>query len=445
MSSTRPVTASRQLTRLFLMLFTVILVVINLLFVVTATNLIYRYADDQAEEVIETIEEDWPENQNRETFLNAYVARQDDDAIEITDGKRKYTSPKAHKIFKRIDRRNLAIKNLQLTRHGVYYLRQQKVHHQRIVKVAINVDDLIKLTGWLLIVTLLINLVISIIALPIIHRLAKRWTRSLTSLDNEIDAITPQSDRLQTLAVPQQPLEVRKVAQSFNQLLERQYRIMQREKEFIANASHELKTPLAGILGHVNLIRRHGDKHPELIGKSLKYIDQEAQRMSQLINELLILEGHQTKKLTEINLSKIILAEVESLHGAYQQKFITDLNPNISYRITKGDFQSLVHNLLENAAKYSPIDSPIDVLLTTDDRRVILRVADQGQGIAKENRQKVFERFYREDESHSNKVAGSGIGLSIVKMIIEKYHGKITIHDNEPVGTIFTVYLPKSK
>ncbi|MCC4460673.1 sensor histidine kinase [Limosilactobacillus reuteri] len=443
MSNTHPVTASRQLTRLFLMLFAVILVVINLLFVVTATNLIYRYADDQAEEVIETIEEDWPENQNRETFLNAYVARQDDDAIEITDGKRKYTSPKAHKIFKRIDRRSLAIKNLQLTRHGVYYLRQQKVHHQRIVKVAINVDDLIKLTGWLLIVTLLINLVISIIALPIIHRLAKRWTRPLTSLDNEIDAITPQSDRLQTLAVPQQPLEVRKVAQSFNQLLERQYRAMQREKEFIANASHELKTPLAGILGHVNLIRRHGDKHPELIGKSLKYIDQEAQRMSQLINELLILEGHQTKKLTEINLSKIIFAEVESLQGAYQQKFITDLNPNISYRITKGDFQSLVHNLLENAAKYSPTDSTIDVQLTTDDRHIILRVADQGQGIAKENRQKVFERFYREDESHSNKVAGSGIGLSIVKMIIEKYHGKITIRDNEPVGTIFTVYLPK--
>ncbi len=443
MSSTRPVTASRQLTRLFLMLFTVILVVINLLFVVTATNLIYRYADDQAEEVIETIEEDWPENQNRETFLNAYVARQDDDAIEITDGKRKYTSPKAHKIFKRIDRRNLAIKNLQLTRHGVYYLRQQKVHHQRIVKVAINVDDLIKLTGWLLIVTLLINFVISIIALPIIHRLAKRWTRPLTSLDNEIDAITPQSDRLQTLAVPQQPLEVRKVAQSFNQLLERQYRIMQREKEFIANASHELKTPLAGILGHVNLIRRHGDKHPELIGKSLKYIDQEAQRMSQLINELLILEGHQTKKLTEINLSKIIFAEVESLQGAYQQKFIPDLNPNISYQITKGDFQSLVHNLLENAAKYSPTDSTIDVQLTTDDRHIILRVADQGQGIAKENREKVFERFYREDESHSNKVTGSGIGLSIVKMIIEKYHGKITIRDNEPVGTIFTVYLPK--
>ncbi len=99
MKTTRAVTASRQLTRLFLMLFAIILVVINLLFVVTATNLIYRYADDQAEEVIETIEKDWPENQNRETFLNAYVARQDDDAIEITDGEQRYTLPKARKIL----------------------------------------------------------------------------------------------------------------------------------------------------------------------------------------------------------------------------------------------------------------------------------------------------------------------------------------------------------
>ena len=445
MNNTRPITASRQLTRLFLTLFATILVIINFLFVVTAADLIYRYADEQAEEVIETIEEDWPRNKNQETFLNAYVARQDDDAIEITDGEQKYISPKAHKIFKRIDQRNLAIKNLQLTRHGVYYLRQQKIDHNRIVKVAINVDDLIELTCWLLIVTLLINLAISIIALPIIHRLARRWTQPLTSLDNEIDAITPQSNRLKTLTVPQQPLEVRKVAQSFNHLLGRQYRTMQREKEFIANASHELKTPLAGILGHVNLIRRHGDKHPELIAKSLKYIDQEAQQMSQLINELLILEGHQTKKLTEINLSKIVFAEVESLQGAYHQKFITDLNPNISYRITKGDFQSLVHNLLENAAKYSPTNSTINVQLTADDSQIVLKVTDQGQGIAKENRQKVFERFYREDESHSNKVAGSGIGLSIVKMIIEKYHGKIMIRDNEPVGTIFTVYLPKQK
>ena len=443
MKNLHSITATRQLTRLFLALFGTILVVINFLFIVTAADLIYRYADEQAEEVIETIEEDWPENKNRETFLNAYVARQDDDAIEITDKQQKFASPKAHKIFKRIAHRNLAIKNLQLTRHGVYYLRQQNIHHNRTVKVAINVDDLIRLTGWLLIMILLINIAMIIIALPIIHRLAHRWTRPLTNLSNEIDAINPQSNQLQTLTVPHQPMEVRNVAQSFNHLLKRQYQAMQREKEFIANASHELKTPLAGILGHVNLIRRHGDEHPELIAKSLKYIDQEAQRMSRLVNELLILEGHQTKKLTEINVSKVVASEVDSLKGAYQRKFIADLQPDVFYRITEGDCQSLVHNLVENAAKYSTDDSEIDIQLISNEQQVIFRVADHGCGIVKGNRRKVFERFYREDESHSNKVTGSGIGLSIVKMIIKKYQGKITIQDNNPVGTIFTVFLPK--
>ncbi|MBB1079224.1 HAMP domain-containing histidine kinase [Limosilactobacillus sp. STM2_1] len=439
------VTAARQLTRLFLGLFITILVVINLVFIVTASDLIYRYADDQAEEVVETIEKDWPINKSHETFLNAYVARQDDDAIEITDGQQKFASPKAHKIFKRISHRNLAIKNLQITRHGIYYLRQEKLHHDRIVKVAINVDDLIKLTGWLLIVTILINIAAIMASIPIIHRLAHRWTRPLTNLSREIDSIVPQNNNLQTLTIPQQPLEVKKVAQSFNQLLKRQYQAMQREKEFIANASHELKTPLAGILGHVNLIRRHGKQHPELVTKSLKYIDQETQRMSQLVNELLILEGHHTKPLTEIALPEIIVDEVRSLQGAYHHKFVMDLQPALLYRITKGDFQSLVHNLLENAAKYSPHNSVIRIQLTSNSDQIILKVADRGQGIAKENRQKVFDRFYREDESHSNKITGSGIGLAIVKAIVEKYHGQITIHDNDPVGTIFTVYLPRQK
>lgn len=443
MKKSRPVTATRQLTHLFLALFATILVFISLLTIVSAADLIYNYADDQAEEVIDTIEDDWSQTKNRDTFLNAYVARQDDDAIEITDGSQKFTSPKAHKIFKRINHRTFAIKNLQVTDDGVYYLRQEKIHHHQTVKVAINVDDLIELISWLLIVILVINLVMIVIALPIIHRLAHRWTRPLINLSQETDAITPQSNQLQTLTVPEQPQEVRNVAQSFNQLLGRQYQTMQREKEFIANASHELKTPLAGILGHVNLIRRHGEEHPELIAKSLMYIDQEAQRMSQLINELLVLEGHQSKNVTEINLSEIIISEVESLQGAYQCNFITDLPDDLSYRIATGDFQSLVHNLIENAAKYSPVDSPINIQLSTYDQHVIFKVADHGQGIAKENRQKVFERFYREDESHSNKVPGSGIGLSIVKMIIDKYHGQITIADNGPVGTIFTVYLPR--
>ncbi|EEW53298.1 sensor histidine kinase [Limosilactobacillus antri] len=445
MSTRHSITAAGQLTRFFLTLFIAILLVVNLLFIVNASNLIYRYADDQADEVIETIEKDWASSANREKLLEAYVARQDDDAIEIDDHQQKYQTHKAHKIFKRTSKAAVKIKNLRITRHGIYYLRQGKLDGGRI-KVAINVDDLVQLTGWLLGLTIIINFVVIILSIPLIRHLAHRWTKPLTALSQQTNKINPQSNQLQVLTVPEQPREVQTVAQSFNDLLERQFKALQREKEFIANASHELKTPLAGILGHVNLIKRHGDDHPELIAKSLGYIDQEAHRMQRLVSELLLLEGHQGQKLvTSTDLPSIVKAEVNSLRGSYQRHFMTDLPAQLTYQISHGDWQSLVHNLVDNAAKYSPAGSTIGISLRATPKEVILRVADQGKGIAEENRAKIFERFYREDESHASQIPGSGIGLSIVKMIIDKYHGQITVQANQPQGTVVTVSFPVQK
>lgn len=445
MKKRKPTTAAGQLTKLFIGLFIAILLVVNLIFVATATNLVYRYADDQAEEVTETIENDWAPNKDWTTLLSAYVARQDDDAITIANGRQHYYSPKAPRIFSQINHRGWSINNLHVTHEGVYYLRQQTIHGN-LVRVAINVDDLLHLTAWLLGLTILINLVAIILAIPLIRRLAHRWTTPLTRLNQDINTVNPQSDQLQSLTVPDQPLEVKNVAESFNDLLDHQYQAMQREKAFVANASHELKTPLAGILGHVNLIKRHGKQHPELIDKSLGYIDQEAQRMQRMINELLTLEGHQSQgPLTAINLVPIVKDEIASIRGAYQREFKFNAPAELSYKITASDFQSLAHNLLENAAKYSPTGSLIDINLKQNDNDVSFQVADQGHGIAPENRQRIFDRFYREDESHSSTVPGSGIGLAIVKAIVDKYQGRIAVSDNLPCGTVFTIFLPREK
>ena len=445
MKKRKPTTAAGQLTKLFISLFITILLVVNLAFIATATNLVYRYANDQAEEVTETIENDWTPNKNWTTLLNAYVARQDDDAITITSGQHHYYSPKAPRIFNQINHRGWSINNLHVTHKGVYYLRQQTIRGS-LVRVAINVDDLLNLTAWLLGLTILINLIAITLAIPLIRRLAYRWTAPLTKLNKDINTVNPQSDRPQSLTVPDQPREVRNVAESFNNLLAHQYQAMQREKAFVANASHELKTPLTGILGHVNLIKRHGKRHPELVDKSLGYIDQEAQRMQRMINELLTLEGHRSQgPLTATNLVSIINDEVTSIRSAYQREFELTTPAELSYKITINDFQSLAHNLLENAAKYSPTGSTINVNLEQGNNDIIFQVADQGRGIAPENRQRIFDRFYREDESHSSTVPGSGIGLAIVKAIIDKYQGHITVSYNQPHGTVFTVSFPREK
>ncbi|MCD7124792.1 sensor histidine kinase [Limosilactobacillus caviae] len=445
MRKNHPITAAGQLTRLFLTLFITALAIINILFVINAGHLIYQYADDQADEIIETIEKDWATSSNREKLLEAYVARQDDDAIEITDHHQKFRTHKAHKIFKRINNQGIRIKNLRITHHGVYYLRQEKMANSY-VKVAINVDDLVKLTNWLLGLMVVINLAVVLLSIPLIRHLAHRWTKPLTNLSLQTNSINPQSSKLQILTVPEQPIEVSNVAKSFNELLERQFQAIQREKEFITNASHELKTPLAGILGHVNLIKRHGDTHPELIKKSIGYIDQEAHRMQRLVNELLILEGHQSKNSHDLtDLPAIIKTEITSLQGAYKRKYIMNMPERLEYQIVTGDWQSLVHNVLENAAKYSPLNSIIKVSLHSINNQIMFQVIDQGCGIAKENRQKIFERFFREDTSHASRIAGSGIGLAIVKKIVEKYKGEIKVQSNQPQGTIFTIYLPQQK
>lgn len=437
-------TAAGRLTHLFIGLFVIILLVVNAIFITTATGLVYHYADEQADEVIETIDDDWAPGKDWGPLLSAYVARQDDDAIEIvTSQGERFVSPKAPKIFHRIRQQQMAIRNLRVTDDGVYYLTRQKLHGGQ-VRVAINVDDLVRLAGWLVGVTIVINLLATIIALPLIRRLARRWTAPLTQLDAEIDQLDPTGSDQQLITVPAEPVEVKNVAESVNELLERQTQAMQREKEFIANASHELKTPLAAIMGHVNLIKRHGDSHPELVSKSLGYIDEESQRMQGMINDLLTLEGHRSSAPVEsLDLVAVIRTEITSLRAVYQRQFVTDLPANCQYPMTASDFQRLIHNLVDNAAKYSPTASTITVSLQATNSQLILTVADEGCGIAKANREKVFNRFFREDQSHSSKIPGSGIGLAIVKTIVDKYGGDITITANQPRGTIFTVTLPR--
>ncbi|WP_281510412.1 sensor histidine kinase, partial [Lactobacillus taiwanensis] len=112
------------------------------------------------------------------------------------------------------------------------------------------------------------------------------------------------------------------------------------------------------------------------------------------------------------------------------------------YLIELKDFRLIIHNLLDNAAKYSKDNIKVTVELEKDDKNLVLIVKDQGIGIKKENHDKIFDRFYREDQAHSSKIKGTGIGLAIVKEIIEKYHGKIIVTANLPKGIIFKVELP---
>ena len=167
--------------------------------------------------------------------------------------------------------------------------------------------------------------------------------------------------------------------------------------------------------------------------------------MEILVNELLELgrAKKQHQSIDPIDLVPIVQKESEILEQEYDTCSVYISSPTkVFYPIEVKDFRLIIHNLLDNAAKYSQNNAKIKIELQKDNGYLTLRVKDQGVGIKEENYGKIFDRFYREDQAHSSQIKGTGIGLAIVKDIVTKYHGKISVSANTPKGTIFEIKLP---
>lgn len=437
-------TTTSQLTKLFVSLFVAILVLVNIAFLVISSGYIYYNAKNQSEQVITAVEENLEPQDDWSALLDAYLAKQDDDAIILTTPQgRTYYSEDAHETFKDINHKR-HYQNFVVSHKHIYFLARE-VHHGYRIHVALNVDELFNLITWLLLTMLSINLVAILISILLIRRFAHKWSRPIQTMNAEIQDIRKNKTPERKVTIPDNPLEIKNLAQSFNNLLSFQNNALKREQQFVSDASHELKTPIAAIRGHVNLIKRRGQSNPEIISTSLDYIDLESKKLQLMVNELLTLGriDQNNDDVTPIDLVKIISDVVNEVQTVYPQKIISNLPEQLLFPIKPTDFRNIAHNLVENAAKYSPADSEINVVLKKQADKLLFQVADHGIGISQENREKIFERFYREDKSHSSKVGGSGLGLAIVKAEVDKYHGQITVEDNTPQGTIFSVYLPK--
>ncbi|KAA8781881.1 two-component sensor histidine kinase [Lactobacillus crispatus] len=444
MKKADPKSTTQQLTYLFVKLFVAILILVNVAFLIISSAYIYYQAERQSEQVVRAVKDNLDSQYDWSAMLDAYLAKQDSDAITLTTPHGKtYYSEDAHETFKYINEQR-HYQNLVYSNKHIYFLKDEQKHNFKI-NVALNIDRLFHLIIWLFCTMLIINLAAILISIPLIRRLSHKWSRPIQTMNSEIQDI--QKDGATTkITVPNQPLEIKQLAKSFNNLLTFQNKALQREQQFVSDASHELKTPIAAIRGHVNLIRRHGKDKPEIIPKSLDYIDVESKKMEGLINDLLALGRiERNTNLTQTNLVKIINEITAEIQAVYPHKIHTDMPQELFFLINPTDFRNIVHNLVENAAKYSPEHSDINISLTQKENQILFQVADHGIGIAAKNREKIFQRFYREDTSHSSKIKGSGLGLAIVKAEVDKYHGKIKVTDNAPQGTVFTVSLPLEK
>ena len=237
--------------------------------------------------------------------------------------------------------------------------------------------------------------------------------------------------------------ELNQLSVSYNKMLERLSEAFEVQRQFTANAAHELRTPLA--LMQVQLDLYNSTEHPgndECTGHTIAMITEQNERLSKMVKTLLDMSELRItvrdEKIMVDALVEEVLEDLEPLAAEKNVELIGKCNP---VTMTGSDIliYRLVYNLVENAIKYNHPEGKVTVTACQKEKKVILSIADTGSGIPGELRERVFEPFFRVDKSRSRELGGVGLGLALVHEIVKAHDGSISIRDNPSGGTVFEV------
>ncbi|MFC4597136.1 HAMP domain-containing sensor histidine kinase [Cohnella hongkongensis] len=247
------------------------------------------------------------------------------------------------------------------------------------------------------------------------------------------------------IAVPDKEDEISTLMKIFNEMMDQVERSFSRQSQFVEDASHELRTPIAIMDGHLSLLLSWGKHDPETLEESLNISYQELTRLKALVQDLLTLtraekDGGAAYEATP-RADRVILDVVgqwEQLHPQYLFETRTAGFENREVVVSERHLEQLAMILLDNAVKYSEPGSSIRVTASVRDDVAVFEIADNGAGIPEKDLPFVTDRFYRVDKARSRKQGGTGLGLAIAKRLIERYNGHMTIQSREFEGTTVT-------
>ncbi len=220
--------------------------------------------------------------------------------------------------------------------------------------------------------------------------------------------------------------------------------------DFVANVSHELKTPLTSLQGYVETLLSGAIRDDEHNVRFLRKIEVQAKRLSSLVSDLLSLARIESTALSAdvepVDLREIVTESVSRRRDPIADKQLElaiDL-PDAPLLIEAEEeaLRQITDNLVDNAISYTPRNGSIRVTLNREELGAVLRVADTGIGIPEDSLSRIFERFYRVDKGRSRGLGGTGLGLSIVRNLVGRLHGEVRVESELGVGTVFTVVLP---
>lgn len=275
-----------------------------------------------------------------------------------------------------------------------------------------------------------------------------KMLKPIQEMSEMVNRITVNNLHSERLNIEGMKDELKDLAEVFNDTLDRLETSYESQKQFVSDASHELRTPIAVVQGYANMLKRWGSRDEEVLAESVEAISNEAAQMQDLVEKLLFLSRHDKKTLKlkkeYFNMRPIVEDMVKETRLVAKERQIEA--PALEDVRVYGDKQALkqaIRVFIDNAQKYTREGDTIRISCENRSGDCVVTVEDSGIGMMKKDLDNIFSRFYRADDVRDKKIEGHGLGLSIAKLIIMAHTGRIKIRTQYTKGTSFIVTIPK--
>lgn len=289
---------------------------------------------------------------------------------------------------------------------------------------------------------LIFSSIIGLLLVTFFVRPITRLTEAMESIQNNLESDVRLDEGTKNN-------ELSKLARTYNEMVDLMQNNIKNQQEFVEDVSHELRTPVAVVEGHLQMLNRWGKNDPQILEESIQASLQETKRMKSLVQEMLDLSrAHEIDvyyRNETTNIVEIVTQLVSNFRMLYPDFSIlidNDADDEIYVNMYRNHLEQVLVNILDNAIKYSADRKEVHVSLALHNNQVNVAIQDFGSGMSQDDLKKIFNRFYRVDRARSREKGGTGLGLPIVKELVESYGGHVSVDSIENHGSIFRVYLP---
>lgn len=296
---------------------------------------------------------------------------------------------------------------------------------------------------------LIIGLIALIFSAVIGWLLTNSFVKPTTTLTSAMESIQDNLESDVRLDEGTKNNEFSKLARTYNEMVDLMQANIRNQTEFVEDVSHELRTPVAVVEGHLQMLNRWGKDDPQILEESIEASLQETKRMKVLVQEMLDLSRAQeidihfkNEKTNIVELLTQLVTNFKMLYPDFSFIIDNDIKDEVYVNMYRNHLEQVFVNILDNAVKYSTDRKEVHISLGIQQNQVDVAVQDFGSGLTEKDLDKIFNRFYRVDKARSREKGGTGLGLPIVKELVERYGGKVSVDSMLDHGSVFRVHIP---